>query len=189
MRFAHLSYGLSRGLGCPLSQVECLEKGSGEFLQTKGKTTKPCERLQNCTKEPESVSCRWSFKIPNFCLGSRKHLKGKERKSLCVSMQCKEAGLSFTTQLSGLHFYGWKTHSKWVLLVAGDWERTEDRGIRDNMHNFFLLPLAKRLPVNQMLWEERQKTNTPNLPLQPFSVSFKPNSQIHLVADLMSPHC
>lgn len=100
---------VKHGAGCPLSQVECFETGSGEFLQTKGKTTKPCERLQNSTKEPESVSCRWSSKIPNFCLGSRKHLKGKERKSLCVSTQCKEVGLSSTTQLSGLHFCGWKT--------------------------------------------------------------------------------
>lgn len=100
---------VKHGAGCPLSQVECFETGSGEFLQTKGKATEPCERLQNSTKEPESISCRWSSKIPNFCLGSRKHLKGKERKSLCVSMQCKEVGFSFTTQLSGLYFYGGKT--------------------------------------------------------------------------------
>lgn len=29
-----------------------------------------------------------------------KKTKGKKRESLCVSMQCKEGGFSFTTQLS-----------------------------------------------------------------------------------------
>lgn len=76
-----------------------------------------------------------------------------------------------------------------VSTFSSQDQRGQKRGMRDNMHKFFLLPLAKRLPVNQTLWEKRQKTSTPNLPLQPFSVSFKPKSQIHLVADLMSPHC
>lgn len=80
------------------------------------------------------------------------------------------------------------SHSKWGLSVA--WVRgTAEKGMRYNMHKFFLLPLAKRLPVNQTLQEKRQKTSIPNLLLQPFSVSFKPKSQIHLVADLMSPRC
>lgn len=49
---------VKHGAGCPLSQVECFETGSGEFLQIKGKTTEPCERLQNSTEDPESISCR-----------------------------------------------------------------------------------------------------------------------------------
>lgn len=86
------------------------------------------------------------------------------------------------------HIFMVEKFSLKVTVVGGRGsERGQKRGELDNKHNFFLLPLAKGLPVNQTLWEERQKTNTSNLPLQLFSVSFKPNSQIHLVADLMSP--
>lgn len=91
-----------------LSQVECFETGSGELLQTEGETTKPCERRHWSTKEPESRSCRESSRIPNFCLGSRKHSKEKKGKSLYVSTQRKEVGFALTTERSGSYFYGGK---------------------------------------------------------------------------------
>ena len=40
-RFAHLTMQRAWGIGYPLRQVECFEIGSGESLQTEGKTTKP----------------------------------------------------------------------------------------------------------------------------------------------------
>lgn len=42
------------GAGYPLSQVECFETGSGQFLQT----TDPVEDSKSLTQEPESISHR-----------------------------------------------------------------------------------------------------------------------------------
>lgn len=89
----------------------------------------------------------------------------------------------------GSIFYGGKILTQSEYFQWPGSERVEKR-MRNNVHKFFLFPLAKRLPVHQTLWGKKaKKTSTPNLPLQPFSVSFKPKSQIHLVADLMSPRC
>lgn len=101
------THELGMGLGV-LSQVECFETGSGEFLHT----TNLVKDSKSLTLEPENISHRESSKIPNFCLGSRKHSKGKEGESLYVSVQCKKVGFSLTTQLSGSYFYDGKTHSK-----------------------------------------------------------------------------
>lgn len=155
---------------CPLSQVECFETGSREFLQT----TNLVKDSKSLTKEPESVSCRWSSKIPNFCLGSRKHSKGKEGKSLYVSMQHKEVRFSLTTQLSGSYFYGGKTLTpSECCWWQGIRERTEERELRPHAQ---LLPLAKRLPVNQTVREERQKQTHQ---ASPSNLSLCPSNQIH----------
>lgn len=165
------------------------ETGSWEFSRLGARPPILAKDSKKSTKGSESMSHRWSSKIPDLCFWPRKCSKGK--KLACYKVLQGGGILLFHTAL-GLNFYGGK-----ILTQSECWdhfwwlgsERGQKRGIRDNTHNFFLLPLAKRLPVNQTLWEERQKTNIPILPLQPFSVSFKPNSQIHLVADLMSPRC
>lgn len=95
-----------------LSQVECLETGSGKFLQTNVKTIKPCERLQTSTKEPESTSCRRGSKISNFCLGSRKHSEGKEVFPVCFNA-VQGGGILLDHTAFRVIFLWWKnSHSK-----------------------------------------------------------------------------
>lgn len=160
-----------------------------EFFQTKGENTKLCRGHKRPTKESENRNYK-APRIPTFVSGGESIHK-KRGKHVCFGI-VHGGGLSFSTWLLVFFvffFFGGKffTQSEYSQWLGS--ERTEERGMRYNMHKFFLLPLAKRLPVNQTLWEKRQKTSIPNLPLQPFSVSFKPKSQIHLVADLMSPRC
>lgn len=89
----------------------------------------------------------------------------------------------------GYIFYGGKilTQSEYFKLPRS--ERVEKRRMRNNVHKFFFFHQQKGCLLTKHYGKKRQKTSTPNLPLQPFSVSFKPKSQIHLVADLMSPRC
>lgn len=101
-------------------------------------------------------------RFPTFVLGQeniQRERKGKG-KACMFQHSTRRWGFSFATQFSGSCFYGGK-----ILKVGavGDRERTERGGLEQHAQ-LFSFPLAKRLPVNQTLWEERQKTNTPNLP-------------------------
>lgn len=76
-------------------------------------------------------------RFPTFVLGQeniQRERKGKG-KACMFQHSTRRWGFSFATQFSGSCFYGGK-----ILKVGavGDRERTEERGIRDNMHNFFL---------------------------------------------------
>lgn len=165
----------------------CFEMSCREFLQTKGETTKSCRGHKRPTKDSGSRNYK-ALRLQTFVLGQDSiH---KKRGKACMFWHSARRWILLLHMAFGvIFFYGGKIFTQSEYFQWPGSERTEERGLRYNMHKFFLLPLAKRLPVNQTLWEKRQKTSIPNLPLQPFSVSFKPKSQIHLVADLMSPRC
>lgn len=124
-RLSHLPPELGMGAGAVLlSQVECFETGSGKFLQTKVKTTKPCERLQRLQRSQRT----WVVgEVPRFQISSwvKKALKGKGRGKAVFQCSARRWDLLDHTA-SRVIFLWWKnSHLKWVLLVAGD--QREDR--------------------------------------------------------------
>lgn len=108
------------GLGV-LSQVECFEAGSGEFLHT----TNLVKDSNSLTLEQESISRRGSSKIPNFCLRSR---KGKGRGKFVCFRAVQEGEILLDHTAFRVICLWWENSFKVSAIGGRGPERGQKRG-------------------------------------------------------------
>ena len=85
-RFAHLTMQQAWGIGYPLRQVECFETGSGESLQTEGKTTKPVKD----SKSQQRSQRAWVVgEVPRFhsFVSGQENMQRESKRKACM-FQC-----------------------------------------------------------------------------------------------------
>jgi len=85
-RFAHLTMQQAWGIGYPLRQVECFETGSGESLQTEGKTTKPVKDSKSQQRSQRAWVVGEVPRFHSFVLGQENMQRERKRKA-CM-FQC-----------------------------------------------------------------------------------------------------